>query len=259
LTRRFSNSNEFNMFGTFRRQTAAQAALGEWSNIVNVHDVVVLNAVNGAANTAAEAYDASNLGYETTLTPAAMTVQILNTNALQTTAGSIYAGVCHSQLGVSNSPETWRVWGERFIATQKPRALSAAQLAVRGAAVHSYPLNLESLCDFTEVTSTGTSSTFTWSDLVIQPSGLAPIVVINPEFVELEFVVTIELRVRFSMSHPASSTHVMHPVTPEATWHRALTAAATAGHGVLDVLELGAGLATRARAFAPAAAPVLLA
>jgi hypothetical protein len=236
VTTRMSTTKRVTIFGTFRLKSASGTPLGEWLNMYAVSDVLATNPVNGVSNAERHTHGMSGYGYETTVTPSAFSLQISNAEPLQTTGGMCYIGVCSSQLGISDSPETFDVWGERFVNTQKPCPLSAATLAINPKKVNSYPLNLESLCDFTELSTAG-NTTVTWNAALFEPSGFAPIVVYNPGGLMLEVNVMMEWRTRFTLAHPAASTHSMHTPTPESTWHSALTQAAALGNGVLNAAE----------------------
>jgi len=236
ITTRYTVDRDVNIFGTFRRRDTASGALGEWSSVFCVSDVTASQPVNAANNATFTGHNMAGYGYETTVAPSAFSVQVCNPAALQTTTGMTYLGVCSSQLGISNSPEPWNDWAERFITNMRPRSMSASSIAVRGKKVCSYPLSLESLCDFTEITTT-VSSTGTWSGAVMECSGFAPIVLYNPGGATLEVLVTTEWRTRFSLSHPAASSHKMWLPTPERIWHASLNAAAAVGNGVVDVAE----------------------
>lgn len=250
ITTRMTVDRNVNIFGTFRRRTGQDAALGEWSNIFCASDVAASTAVNGANNATFNGHDMVGYAAETTVAPSAFSIQICNPEALQTTNGMTYVGVSSSQLGISNSPETWVTWANRFVSTMRPRAMSAASVGVHGKKVCSYPLNLESMCDFTELTSTTTPLVGTWGSNFIEASGFAPIVIYNPGGATLEVLVTTEWRTRFSLSHPASSTHKTWQPTLEKAWHSSVNAAVALGHGVVDVaqgFEAVAGAAARAR------------
>lgn len=246
VTTRFTVDRNVNIFGTFRRRDSATGALGEWSSIFCASDVTASSAVNAASNAKFHGHNMAGYGYETTVAPSAFSLQICNPAALQTTTGMTYVGVCSSQLGISNSPDTWNQWADRFVSTMRPRAMSASSIAVRGKKVCSYPLSLESLCDFTELSNTPGSSTTTWGDTIVECSGFAPIVLYNPGGAALEVLVTTEWRTRFSISHPASSSHKVWLPTPENLWHASLNAAAALGNGVIDVAEGVEGAAAAA-------------
>lgn len=236
ITTRYTVDRDVTIFGTFRRRESVNSALGEWSSVFCVADVAAGQAVNASNNATFTGHDMAGYGYETTVAPSAFSIQVCNPAALQTTEGMTYLGVCSSQLGISNSPDTWNSWAERFITTMRPRSMSASSIAVRGKKVCSYPLNLESMCDFTEISQTVTS-TGTWGSTVMECSGFAPIVLYNPGGATLEVLVTTEWRTRFSLSHPAASSHKMWLPTPERIWHASLNAAAAVGNGVVDVAE----------------------
>lgn len=244
VTTRLTVDKAVNIFGTYRRQTGTEDGRGEWSNIFCISDVAAGNAVNAANNAEIFGHTMTAYTHDTSLSPSAFTVQICNPQALQTTTGMTYVGTCAAQLGISNSSDTWTSWANRFVSTMKPMALSASTIALSSKQVSAYPLDLESLCDFTEPGNTLVDQTTTWNNTLLAPAGFSPILLFNPGGAALEVLVTTEWRTRFSLSHPAASSHSMHKPTPETQWHKAVTAAASLGHGVVEVASAAATVAS---------------
>jgi hypothetical protein len=222
-------------FGTFRNGQA-------WTNIVAIQPASggEGTAINGANNCQAIAIPvpgAITSGSNTTFTcvPAAISVQILNGNALQTTSGIQYGAVCPTQLDARNTTRTWTQLGTEVIAYMRPRLVSAAKLALRGVQMNSYPLDMTNLSDFTalNVQSTGTT---TWDSTTgFESAGWAPMVVYNPDKSLLTYLVCVEWRVRFDMANPAVASHTQHSVTPDPVWNDMIHAAVALGHGVRDI------------------------
>ena len=143
------------------------------------------------------------------MVPAALTVQVMNPQPLQTTAGIIAGGRVKQQLALANDPRTWDALGTEIMAYMQPRLLSAGKLALRGVQCSGYPLDMTEYSDFRQV-GAATGVPFTWSAQDIRPGALTPLVFWQPDggpTLTLEYLVTIEWRVRFDLSNPASSSH----------------------------------------------------
>jgi len=241
LTRRFSTKDAVNVFGFFQNDFAT--GMGPvWTNLVHVACPVGQTASNPAAHAQWHHVDTSTLGPAATWTPAAMTVQIMNANALASSVGILYAGVLSTQTPYGGSAVPWHNLGEDFVQFMRPRMMSAGKLVMRGVQVQTYPLNMATLADFTPVHTLDTPAAV-WP-ATIQPSGFAPIVVYNPtrgspaaEVLELDYLVTTEWRVRFDLSSAASAAHVLHPAATESQWNSKIEQALKLGHGVVDIVE----------------------
>lgn len=240
-TQLFSSLDSVLIFGAFRLNNATTGS--EWANVACVSSGTATSAINAASNAYCTRFDQLT-AYSTTylngfeLAPAALTVRVLNGAALQTTSGIVYAGRAASQLNMADATRTWNSLAAQFVASQSPRPMSAAKLAMRGVAISSYPLDMTDISDFRPLDST-TSGTFTWSSGSVQPVGLAPIIVHNSTggLLSLTFEVTMEWRVRFDLSDLASTTHQLHPVAPQSVWDETIDAAVAMGHGVVDLTE----------------------
>lgn len=192
-----------------------------------------------------------NLGPMATVVPSALSVQLMNPQALQTTNGILYVGRMTTQLRGEDEISTWGELANQFVSYQAPRLCSAGKLALRGVTVDAAPFNLTELMDFERLqdpspgsgpsvdafwssTSQGTDPQITrrW-----HMKGFSPIMVYNPANVGVNFLVTMELRVRFDIGHPASSTHTIHAPVSHQTWGKAISDMVSAGHGVMDIAE----------------------
>lgn len=239
-TRRFKSSSRVNIFGCFKHFVGSESVgAGEWSSICAVHDVDGTANIGNASNAAFISMPMTGLGDAVTLTPAALSVQIMNPESLQQTKGIIYAGCMNTQAAISGRSETWDSWADRFVQFQNPRILSAGKLALKGVQINSYPLNMSAVSEFTPLSQVGTGHA-TWDHTKPEPTGWAPIVVMNadlPEGPSLEFLVTIEWRVRFDLSNPASAGHTQHATASDGLWSRLMQSASSRGHGVSDISE----------------------
>lgn len=247
-TKRFSTSSKAVLLGTFKFPTGAETGnriAGEWSNICAVYPNTAADAAkpindptaytpgvpspltfNGAGTSAA------------TCVPSAFTVQIMNPNALQTTHGMLYAGVMHTQADLGGRTESWNDYFDRFVNFQSPRMLAAAKLALRGVQINSYPLNMTPVSEFTTLASREIATHIPMNGNNEVPCGWAPILVSNPQEVEIEFLVTTEWRVRFDLMNPASAGHVHHPIHHDGMWDSLMKNASNAGNNVKDIADV---------------------
>lgn len=208
------------------------------------------------------------LGASATLAPAAMTVQVMDSNSLSGTEaakGVIYIGASKTQMRLKDSAQQWESIGQDFVSFQAPRLCSGPKLALRGVKVSARPFNVQELMDFDVVipnvdNSDGSSTYGTiqapWVSTLHAASGstvdltskspylqtrslkgFSPIMVYNPNKEELQFIVTCEWRVRYNYGHPASSTHRVHPAASTRAWDIVQKGMDALGHGVSDIVE----------------------
>lgn len=214
------------------------------------------------------------LGAMATIVPSALTVQIMNPNALQTTNGIIYIGRLKTQVRGEDETGTWDALGQEFVSFQAPRLCSAGKLALRGVKVDAVPFNVQELMDFDRVVDPmdTTESDFVepWrsssvadGSTAINPrwkmKGFAPIGVYNPNNVALQYLVTLEYRCRFDMGHPAASTHTHHAPSSQQSWASHIKSLLDAGHGAFDIAEELAQFGARMRGAYAAARPLMIA
>lgn len=211
-----------------------------WSNIVAIEDVVDSAAINAASNTRYHSVPlpGGNIaGSSLSVVPAAVSVQLMNPEALQTTSGIIAGAACHTQLDLNNRAETWNDISTEFISYFKPRLMSAGKLALRGVQVNSYPLNMSTCADFRPIVFSNTTGLITLDSSAAAPEGWAPIVFVNQNNVGLEFLVSVEWRVRFDIGNPAVASHTHHGATPDFQWNALLSKAVAMGNGVIDIVD----------------------
>lgn len=248
VTKRFTSTARDVVFGTFRVAETSTAGSGEkighvWTNVIAVEDVNGANPINGNLNGKLHSLPWANeqaaLGSSAlTAVPSAYTVQIMNPEALNTTTGIVYGGVMNTQAKILDRTQTWDSYLENFVAFQAPRMMSAGKLALRGVKASSYPLSMSQLSEFTEVRP--------YSDVVVtmgsgtgtvEPTGFAPILLSNPQGIGLEYLVTVEWRVRFDLTNPASAGHTHYPVASDVTWDSMMRKAVSMGHGFVDIAD----------------------
>jgi hypothetical protein len=246
VTKRFLTSDKVLIFGTTTTADGLANAEPVWATGICVSSVDSTLAMNAAANCNMHSYSEGSMGVGLTLTPAAFTVQVMNPNALQTTAGIVYAGRIASQLPLANTTRTWDAFADTLIAYHNPRLMSAGKLALRGVRANAIPFDMSDLSDFRPY-EPFPNSAFTWNGVSTtgtiltggtQFQGFGPLYVVNTgTSLELEYLVTIEFRARFDPGNFASSAHSLHPPAPPAVWDRAISAAHSAGVAFEDIAE----------------------
>lgn len=252
-----SRSN-FVMFCPFTSETAAQNA---WLNWCGVESIDSTDPVNAPTNTRPILMPLQSLGSAAEVVPAAMTVQVMNPNSLQTADGVFAMTRVNQQMTVGGATYSYDELIQRVVSFYTPRLLTGGKLALRGVKCNSYPLNMNEYADFQSLVTTSTAP-FTWDtgetaedDSRRQPSALAPIVFVqnNTSPATLEFLVTIEWRVRFDPGNPATASHVHHDTLSDEAWNAVVKTMSAVGHGVEelteDIAEMGA-LAYGAERFA---------
>jgi hypothetical protein len=234
-TRRIQVNTMSNVIGTFQAQ-GATADSRVWSETIMVSDVTSSNPINGGTNVQGTTIDLSGLGDAATLVPSALSVQVMCPTALQSASGIIYAGVMDTQAAIGGRTDTWTAYMDKFVQFQTPRLLAASKLALRGVQINSYPLNMTEVSKFTPLAKRS-DVTYTYTGDDDEPTGWAPIMIYNPQSATLELLITVEYRVRFDLDHPASASHVHHPVASDAVWDRMIRSASALGNGVMDIAD----------------------
>jgi len=189
------------------------------------------------------------------MVPAAITVQIMNGQALQNADGIAYIGRSKTVLDLMGSGRTWREIMQELVSYSAPRLCSAGKLALRGVQVNAIPNNMSVLSDFVprRITTAGTQK---W-DLATYATdfeGFGPIFVYNPDKITLKYLVTIEWRMRFDPLNPAYAGHVMHKPAAESTWNQVISSAESLGNGVKDIAEVVGDVGQAASSWVPFAA-----
>ena len=180
------------------------------------------------------------LGEACSVVPAAMTVQVMNPSSLNHATG-IFAMARLNQsmcLGTQPTGVTYNDMVQRVISYFSPRMLTGGRLALRAVKSSAYPLDMNEYADFNPIQKY--NDLYTWNSSSVRPAALSPICFVqdvnqNPQ--GIEFMVTIEWRVRFDPGHPAAATHTYHETLPDEIWNGIVKGASDAGHGVEDVAE----------------------
>ncbi len=258
-----STNDRINIIGTFAETDTTGTKL--WTNVGLVKSVNSALPISDPANTFLHTipFPGNNItGSGLSATPAAVSVQIMNPNPLQSSSGIVAAAVCPTQLDLRGRTETWAEFGTEFISYMRPRLMSAGKLALRGVQMDSYPLNMGALAEFRPVNGFS-DTTIQWnSSNPTHPQGWAPIVIVNQASnedppLELNLLVTIEWRTRFDIGNPAVSSHSHHGVSSDQHWDRLIRAATNRGAGAMDIVERVANAGTAAFGAYNAARPIL--
>lgn len=224
-------------FGDMNAASVGALEAPTWSKTCWIEDALTgaINTTNGTTRQVFPGIDA--LGPGCSLVPAALTMQVMCPTALTSASGIVYIGRSHAQYDLGGSTRTWADMGQNFVSFMAPRLCSAGKLALRGVKVSSYPLDMSDLADFRAYDAVS-AGTFTWdNNQRMYPAGLAPLVIYNPNNVQLQLIITMEWRVRFDMENPAASTHVTHPPASDSLWSKLSAEAHAMGHGVVDIAE----------------------
>jgi hypothetical protein len=180
-----------------------------------------------------------------TLCPAAVSVQILGNDSLQTANGQLAAAVCPVRMDFRGTTRTWSDIESQFISYFRPRLMSAGKIVLRGVQMDSHPLSMSDVSSFRgakEVTAALNPAGVVpaaWS-LDAAPydtCGWAPMVIYNPDNTSLSLLITMEWRVRFDISNPAVASHSHHGVSSDVAWEKHIAAATRQLPGVLDIVE----------------------
>lgn len=192
----------------------------------------------------------TGLGEHSQVCPSACSVQVMNGNALQTTSGMLYIGKLKVQPQYAgDDTDKAKVIANNFVSYMAPRLCAAAKLALRGVHVDAHPLNMNRLSDFTQIYRGFSETTTSWQS-GLTPVGFTPIVIYNPDGVELNLLVCQEYRTRFELDNPACATHKFHPPSTDFDWAGMVKKATELGSGVLDIADVVAksGMLQRAAA-----------
>lgn len=234
VTKRFGSTSPCIIFGTFYEET-----LQRWTNTCAVSPVDggSLNPINTTSNTQRYTQTLA-FGTAATCVPSALTVQVLNPNALQNANGVQYHGISTTQADFGTDSQTWEARFDQYIQFMAPRMLSGGKLALRGTQTSSYPLNMNAVAEFTTL-SQDEDENFTWTTS-LRPRGWAPIFMYNIDGEQLEYLVTTEWRVRFDLTNPASAGHSFHQHSSDNLWGDLLEMAVARGAGVMDIPDVAA-------------------
>jgi len=210
-----------------------EARWNDWCGVASVNGGAN---VSDPGNTLPINMPMSYLGSACEVVPSALTVQVMNPSALQTADGIFAMGRVNQQLDLSTTVGTWNEMKARFVSFYSPRLLSAGKLSLRGVKCDSYPLDMSEYSSFRNIANI--EGPIQWFSN-FKPGALAPIVFIqnNTTRKEIQFMVTIEWRVRFDPGNPATASHVHHEATPDSVWNSVIKTMSAVGHGIEELAE----------------------
>ncbi len=236
-----TSSAEFILFCPFMADSLSVGAYTpSWLDFCGVEDVAATSDITAPTNTRPIRMPMLGLGSACEVVPAALTVQLMNPASLQTADGVFAMTRVNQQLMLGSSPAglTWQEMGARVIAFYSPRMLTGGKLAIRGVKCSSYPLDMNEYASFCPVLQ-HSGADFQWNTNMFRPAALAPIVFVQENAVpkQLEFMVTIEWRVRFDPGNPATASHTYHETLSDEAWNGLIKSVSNAGSGVEELAE----------------------
>ena len=241
-TRLFQTDSSFVMFCPFVSETPTQNV---WLNWCGIQAVDSEKPINGENNTSPITMPLSELGTAAEVVPAALTVQVMNPASLQDAEGVFAMTRVNQQLMLGGNSSSYELLMQQIISFYTPRLLTGGKLALRGVKSSAYPLNMNEYASFQALVSTS-SDPFTWDSPVTaendskrQPAALSPICFIqeNKAPQTLEFLVTVEWRVRFDPGNPATASHMHHDTLSDEAWNAVVKTMSSMGHGVEELTE----------------------
>lgn len=243
------------MFGTFKGP-GQEFTETTWLSAIAVRCVDVTLPINSSGEGNAFFYGSTALAAPALtgakMVPAAITVQVMNGQTLQSADGICYIGRSKTVLDLMGDDRTWETVMGELVSYSAPRLCSAGKLALRGVQVNAIPNNLSVLSDFVprRIPQTGRKE-WTEGTYAADFEGFGPIFVYNPDKVPLKFLVTIEWRMRFDPLNPAYAGHTMHQPATESTWSKVIGEAESLGNGVMDIADVTADIGMTALGAAP--------
>lgn len=240
------------MFGAFKIHDTSLNEEKFWARTVAISDVDATLPVNAPNNALFHAMPMQGIGSAATLCPARLSVQVMNPTALQTASGMLFLGRSSTQLDLAGRTETWNALAHSLVSFQQPRLCAASKLSLKGVQMDALPTDMNDLSEFMRIGGNQDDDSFTWDAAgtsgAYMPVGFTPLWVYNPSAETIQYLVTMEYRIRFDLTNPASSSHTYHPPAPVHVWDTAMRAAQTIGHGVRDIADVvaNAGQAYRA-------------
>lgn len=244
-SRLFESNDKINIFGTFQIQQSGANSGPYWSNVISAQSQTSVGPIHTGPSTKfsitnmpggnAAATDSSTF----TCCPAAISVQVVGSETITNAQGQLAAAVCPARLDLCDDARTWTEVENEFVAFFRPRLMSAGKLVLRGVQMDSHPLSMADCSAFLPMKGYAMDiDPQAWSGAAApHPKGWAPIVIFNPARTMLSFIVSVEWRVRFDMSHPAVASHTHHGVSTDAAWDKHIQRASAVLPGVFDIVE----------------------
>jgi hypothetical protein len=235
-----TSSSEFILFCPFMADPFfGGSTTPTWKDWCGIEDVAGASDISGTGNTRPIRMPMLGLGDACEVVPASLTVQVMNPASLQSADGVFAMARVNQQLCLGASPAglTYREMAARVISFYSPRMLTGGKLAIRGVKCSAYPLDMNEYATFAPVQQS--SGEFAWDIKGLRPAALSPIVFCQENAVpkQLEFMVTIEWRVRFDPGNPATASHTYHETLSDEAWSGLIKSVSNAGSGVEELAE----------------------
>ena len=259
-------TEQLTLFGPFESQRSGVLTEGGpfWSNVIAVSNASggFGNPINAFSNSTAHSLLALNApGFQhAQLVPSAVSLQLMNPEALQTADGIFMCGRSKNVLNLANDTRSWATLADELVSYTAPRLCAAGKLALRGVHCDLIPYNMSKLADFRGIDGSLTGPAprvnFTWEDTASYATdlaGFAPAFIYNPNQKAVKVLVCVEYRTRFDPSNPAHATHRHHPPTTDSQWGSMVQTAEKFGHGFKDIVEVVASMGVAAKGVATAA------
>ena len=195
-----SSSSRFLMFCPIYNESSTS-----WYNACGIEGVTSGSPVNSGQHTSVA--HAFPLMSQAEVVPSGLTVQVMNPASLQTADGLFAMARVNQQLALGGTTATYDEMAARCISFYAPRMLTGGKLALRGVKCSSYPLDMSEYSHFAPMLHFG-GEAFAWSTNALRPAALAPIVFVqeNAQPKTMQFLVTMEWRVRFDPANPATAS-----------------------------------------------------
>jgi len=182
-----------------------------------------------------------SLGHGAEIVPSKYTVQVMNPQALNNASGLFMMTRVNQQLALGGTTGTWDELARNVVSYYTPRILTGGKLALRGVVSSGYPLNMNEYATFAPVMQQPEVATGGKWQTNMNPGALSPIVFLNETTADtpvgVEFLVTMEVRVRFAPLNPATASHTYHAPMSDTAWNDLIKGASSLGHGVMDIVE----------------------
>ena len=242
----FSNNSEVSIFGAFHRN--GQEDTHGWTSQFCAQSFDAAVAMNGTNNALGRTYSAMNAAAWdfAECVPAAVTVQVINPEALQTTAGTVFAGRLRTLPSMIDRSITWRDFANNFLSYNAPRVCSAAKLALRGIQMDGAPYDMSSLASF-QPRKTTLGGAYSWDGTTTDVKdnsdvdGFGPMIVYNQGSggirPNLTYIVTPEWPGRSAPSNPAQPAAQCYPPPSHTPPSPAIKALDDVGNGAVDIVE----------------------
>jgi hypothetical protein len=242
----FTSQDKLMLFGTMMETGGQQSKGTLWDNTVaiGVSDLTTpLNSGTGFAMFRVPIPGTESNGFLECV-PAALSVQIMNDSALQTADGVFYAGRMKSNITSPDSSDNRTVLdlANNLVSFAPPRILMGSSLVLGAVQINAIPGDMSSLSSFTPIKAYADAASTNWvSNRNFE--GFNPMYLYNPDGKKVQYLVSVEWRVRVSPFNPMSSSVVGHKPTSDTFWSDIIETAGRIGHGVQDVAQYLEGLA----------------